>query len=58
MGTKCVTLFQETRTVTGRKNTRQVGIFGKCKPIKNMRIKAKAISALLKHILIQFSVPS
>ena len=36
MATKFLTLFQVTRTETGRNNTRHVGIFGKCKPIESI----------------------
>ena len=38
MATKCLTLFHETRTVTGKKNSQHIGIFGrsKCNPIESM----------------------
>ena len=36
MATKCLTLFQETRTVTGKKNTRHVDIFDRSKRIETM----------------------
>ena len=36
MATKCLTLFQETRTVNGRTNTRHVGIFRKCKSMESI----------------------
>ena len=34
--TKCLTLFQETKTVTGKNNDRHAGFFSKCKPIETM----------------------